>query len=45
MLAFAASSGVRPRVELFKLSQINEAAARAASGAARYRVVMEVDEI
>jgi D-arabinose 1-dehydrogenase-like Zn-dependent alcohol dehydrogenase len=32
-------------IETYKLSQINEAAARVASGRARYRVVMETDKI
>jgi D-arabinose 1-dehydrogenase-like Zn-dependent alcohol dehydrogenase len=33
------------QIETFKLSQSNEAAARVASGKARYRVVMETDAI
>ncbi|KIZ06745.1 putative NADH-dependent butanol dehydrogenase 1 [Monoraphidium neglectum] len=45
MLEFAVAKGVKPMIETYKLSQINEAAARVASGRARYRVVMETDEI
>ena len=45
MLDFADAKGIKPKIEIYKLSKINEAVARVASGKARYRVVMETDEI
>lgn len=39
MLEFAAAKGIKPKIETFKLSDINAAAERARSGKARYRVV------
>lgn len=38
------AKGVKPKIETYKLSQINEAADRVASGKARYRVVMVSDD-
>lgn len=43
MLNFAAAKGIKPMLEMYKLSNINEAFERLASGKARYRVVMETD--
>ena len=43
MLEFACAKGIRPTLETFKLSDINAAMARVASGKARFRVVMETD--
>lgn len=43
MLDFAAAKGIKPMIETYKLSNINEAMDRVASGKARYRVVMETD--
>ncbi|GBF94986.1 alcohol dehydrogenase [Raphidocelis subcapitata] len=43
MLNFAAAKGIKPLIETYKLTQINEAAARVATGKARYRVVMATD--
>lgn len=40
MLDFAALHGIRPEVEEYPASRINEAMARVRSGAARYRVVL-----
>eukprot|EP00741_Cyanophora_paradoxa_P001754 tig00000073_g1701.t1 len=40
MLSFAAVNGIRPRVELFPFSQINEGIQRVAENKARYRVVL-----
>lgn len=45
MLNFSKAKGIKPLIEKYKLSEINEAAARVASGKARYRVVMETDKI
>lgn len=45
MLDFASIKGIKPMIELYKLSDINAAAARVASGKARYRVVMETDSV
>jgi hypothetical protein len=45
MLNFSRAKGIKPLIEKYKLSNINEAAARVASGKARYRVVMETDAI
>lgn len=43
MLDFAARHGVRPAVETFPMSKVNDAMARLESGKARYRVVIEND--
>ena len=43
MLAFAVAKGIKPLVETFKLSELNEAVERVKSGKARYRVVLETD--
>jgi len=43
MLQFASVKGIKPMVEIYKLSDINAAMERVASGKARYRVVMETD--
>ncbi|KAI8475504.1 MAG: chaperonin 10-like protein [Monoraphidium minutum] len=43
MFNFAAKKGIKPMIELYKLSDINAAIDRVASGKARYRVVMETD--
>jgi uncharacterized zinc-type alcohol dehydrogenase-like protein len=40
MLDFAARTGVRPMVELFDMSDINQAVARVRSGEVRYRAVL-----
>lgn len=40
MLDFAARTGVRPKVEIFDMSDINQAVARVRAGAARYRAVV-----
>ncbi|TRW87954.1 NAD(P)-dependent alcohol dehydrogenase [Mycolicibacterium sp. 018/SC-01/001] len=42
MLDFAARTGVRPKVELFDMSDINQAIARVRAGQARYRAVLTV---
>jgi uncharacterized zinc-type alcohol dehydrogenase-like protein len=44
MLEFAAAKGIKPLLEVMKLSQVNEALDRVSSGKARYRVVLETDE-
>jgi len=43
MLEFAARHDIRPRVEEFPMSQVNEAMAHLESGKARYRVVLKND--
>jgi len=43
MLEFAALNGVRPKIELMKLSQCNEAMEKVLANKARYRVVLESD--
>jgi uncharacterized zinc-type alcohol dehydrogenase-like protein len=40
MLDFAARTGVRPKVEIFRMSDINQAVARVRAGEARYRAVV-----
>jgi uncharacterized zinc-type alcohol dehydrogenase-like protein len=40
MLDFAARTGVRPRVEAFPMSDINQAIGRVRSGDIRYRAVL-----
>lgn len=42
MLAFAAAHGVKPKVEILRLEQVNEAVAKVKAGTARYRMVLEV---
>jgi D-arabinose 1-dehydrogenase-like Zn-dependent alcohol dehydrogenase len=42
-LAFAAKTGIRPRVETFPLAKAEEAFARMESGKARFRVVLTMD--
>ena len=42
MLDFAARTGIRPKVELFDMSDINQAIARVRAGQARYRAVLTV---
>lgn len=44
MLDFAGLKGVKPMLERFPLSQVNEALDRVASGKARYRVVLDSDK-
>ena len=41
MLEFAARHQIKPQVEVFKFSQVNEAIAHLRSGKARYRIVLE----
>jgi len=41
-LAFSALTGVRPKVEVYPLSQVNEAFARMLSNKARFRVVLKM---
>lgn len=41
MLEFAARHGVRPTVEVFPMSEVNEALAHLEAGRARYRIVLE----
>ncbi|MDE1461436.1 NADPH-dependent aldehyde reductase Ahr [Spartinivicinus poritis] len=41
MLEFAAQHNIKPMVEMFKFSQVNEALAHLESGKARYRIVLE----
>ena len=43
MLDFAAFHGIKPDVEEFSISRINDAVARLRSGAARYRVVVNMN--
>ena len=43
MLNFAHLTGVRPQIEIMPMKEINAAFERVASGAARYRVVLEVE--
>ena len=43
MLNFAARHRVAPQTEHFRMSKINEAFGRLASGKARYRIVLDVD--
>jgi len=42
MLAFCATHGVKPKVEILKLEQVNEAVAKVKAGTARYRMVLVV---
>jgi alcohol/geraniol dehydrogenase (NADP+) len=44
MLDFAALHGIKPEVELYDISRINEALERLRSGAARYRVVINMNQ-
>ena len=41
-LAFSALTGVRPKVEVYPLAQVNEAYARMLSNKARFRVVLKI---
>jgi alcohol/geraniol dehydrogenase (NADP+) len=41
MLQFAVQHNIKPVVEMYKFSQVNEALAHLASGKARYRIVLE----
>ncbi|MHA3081487.1 NADPH-dependent aldehyde reductase Ahr [Acinetobacter sp. ANC 5502] len=43
LLNFAARKNIAPQIELFPMSQINEAIARLHSGQVRYRVVLKAD--
>ncbi len=43
MLAFAARHKIKPVIEVFPMSQVNDALAHLAAGKARYRVVLESD--
>jgi len=44
MLEFAALNGVKPKVELMKLSQCNETMEKVLANKARYRIVLVSDE-
>jgi uncharacterized zinc-type alcohol dehydrogenase-like protein len=44
MLAFAEERGIRPRVELMPMSQVNEAIERMKENRARYRIVLTNDD-
>lgn len=43
MVNFAAKSGVKPVIETYPMSKINEAITRMREGKARYRIVLEND--
>eukprot|EP00877_Chromochloris_zofingiensis_P014230 jgi/Chrzof1/9060/Cz03g34180.t1 len=43
MLQFSADQGIKPMIELTKLSKVNEAIERMHQGKPRYRIVMETD--
>ncbi len=43
MLQFAAQHDIRPQVEVFPMSEVNQALARLRSGQARYRIVLSND--
>eukprot|EP00741_Cyanophora_paradoxa_P016409 tig00020912_g15844.t1 len=43
MLNFVSIHGIRPQIELMKLSQVNEAMERCHKGQAKYRIVMTTD--
>nr|WP_314739307.1 hypothetical protein [uncultured Haemophilus sp.] len=43
-LKFSRLTGVRPQVEVFPLTQANEALAHLKSGKARFRVVLKIDQ-
>ncbi len=43
MLEFCARHGIKPAIETYKMSQVNEAMAHLESGKARYRIVLEND--
>ncbi|HZY32523.1 MAG TPA: alcohol dehydrogenase, partial [Rhodanobacter sp.] len=43
MLDFAARHDIRPQVEMFPMSQVNEALQHLADGKARYRIVLQAD--
>lgn len=42
MLQFAASHSIRPKIELFPLSEVNQGIERVKSNAVRYRVVLKI---
>ncbi|GBF87537.1 hypothetical protein Rsub_00248 [Raphidocelis subcapitata] len=42
-LALAAAKGIRPMVEVYKLSEVNAAMDRVHAGTVRYRIVLETD--
>ena len=42
-LEFSVFAGVRPMIERYPLSQVNDAYARMASGQAEFRVVLTMD--
>lgn len=43
LMKFAARKGIQPQVEVYPMSQINEAIERLHSGQARYRIVLKAD--
>ena len=43
MLDFCSRHGIKPQIEIFPRSRVNEAMARVEAGQARYRVVLESD--
>jgi uncharacterized zinc-type alcohol dehydrogenase-like protein len=43
LLQFAARKNIAPQIELFPMSQLNEALERLHSGQARYRIVLKAD--
>ena len=44
MLEFAALNGIKPKVEIMKLSQCNEAIEKVLANKARYRIVLVIDK-
>lgn len=45
MLEFAALHGIKPKVELMRLSQVNEAFDRIVANKPRYRIVLQPDDL
>ena len=43
LLKFAARKNIAPQIELYPMSQLNEALERLHSGQARYRIVLKAD--
>ena len=43
LMKFAARKNIRPQIEVYPMSQINEAIERLHSGKARYRIVLKAD--
>ncbi|HRB83815.1 MAG TPA: alcohol dehydrogenase, partial [Acinetobacter johnsonii] len=43
LLKFAARKNIAPQIELYPMSQLNEALERLHSGKARYRIVLKAD--